>query len=640
MNRLAPPAGSRRLFLLAAAGALFALGTAPSAHAQTAAYSIVDLGALTGTVSSANGINNAGQVVGYSGSGATGDPEHAALWTVQSNGSVVGKDLSNAGDGLSSASGINDAGLIGGYETVGPGYHAATFSVGSDGTVTRTDLGTFGAQDFHEAFGYGINAAGQVAGSSYVKSGTPYHAFLFALSNGVPVDTDLGTLGGDNSTGFAINDAGLIVGSSQMIPSSVAGAHAFFATLWTPNGDGTFTASELGTNTGLTSSAAYGLNNAGQVVGCASTTGTNNYAALFTLNGSAPATVKILGTLGTYCFADAINDAGQIVGNFTVSGGGGVTHGFVYTAAAGMQDINNLVGYNASATAISIIAKQGRALNRYGQIAASGTVGGKQHALLLNPTAPPVLVSGSSQETFLSAGRSYSQTPIFTDSASGSHNTQFGFVDGVAGSGGSTGTYGANRDVTAAFVANPGTTPLASDAATLTGTANDIVAVQMSFAPGFADAYFGPETNGCLGWFNGARWANAVDGNTGGAAVFAGNRAYNAATDFHLGTYGIDTVHDVAWAVVNHGGTFGVTINPDVLRRVKSASRSGTVSSVVVDGFTGHVYQLQRASTLTGGATDFVNVESAQNGSTGQALYFTHDDGAAPQGFYRVRVDP
>ena len=248
--------------------------------------------------------------------------------------------------------------------------------------------------------------------------------------------------------------------------------------------------------------------------------------------------------------------------------------------------------------------------------------------------------SGGTRETPLLAGKPYSGLPVFTDPASGSHNTAFGFLDGVAGSGGASGSYGVNRDVTVAFTANPATTPLASDAASLAGTATDTAVVQMSYAPGFADSYFRYETNACLGWFDGKKWVNAVDGNAGGTALFAGNRAYNAATDFHLGTWGTDTSHGVVWAVVNHGGVFGVTLNPDVLRTVKSAGRSGTVFTLAVDSFTGHVYQLQRAGALTGGGADFVDVESAQNGSTGTALYLTHDDGPAAEAFYRIELDP
>lgn len=59
-----------------------------------------------------------------------------------------------------------------------------------------------------------INNPGQVVGSATTASGAT-HAFLWKLSAGNPVMTDLGTLGGTNSYATAISDAGHIVGYSD-----------------------------------------------------------------------------------------------------------------------------------------------------------------------------------------------------------------------------------------------------------------------------------------------------------------------------------------------------------------------------------------------------------------------------------------
>ena len=67
-----------------------------------------------------------------------------------------------------------------------------------------TDLGTLGG---NQSFGRGINDAGQVTGYSITSTGET-HAFLY--SNGQMMD--LGTLGGAGSGGYAINNAGQVTG--------------------------------------------------------------------------------------------------------------------------------------------------------------------------------------------------------------------------------------------------------------------------------------------------------------------------------------------------------------------------------------------------------------------------------------------
>ena len=73
--------------------------------------------------------------------------------------------------------------------------------------------------------------------------------------------------------------------------------------------------------------------------------------------------------------------------------------------------------------------------------------------------------------------------------------------------------------------------------------------LQMSFNPAdLAGAYAGQLE---LGWFNGSnQWVNAIEGNSsqaGDAFVFGG---YDSS--LMLGHFGVDTVNDVVWAVVDN----------------------------------------------------------------------------------------
>jgi fibronectin-binding autotransporter adhesin len=99
---------------------------------------------------------------------------------------------------------------------------------------------------------------------------------------------------------------------------------------------------------------------------------------------------------------------------------------------------------------------------------------------------------------------------------------------------------------------------LVSDVLNLQGTGGDIFVLQMSYdADEFAGIWGGPESDLFLAYLDPSSnaWVNAVLGNTGGTANRQ-NGAYSPS--YGLGTYGVDMVNNVAWAVVNHNSQFAV----------------------------------------------------------------------------------
>src|SRR5262249_22930570 len=98
---------------------------------------------------------------------------------------------------------ISPSGKITGMSSTSSVFNARAYL--KDGT-TMIQLGTLGG-DYSE--GFGVNDAGQVAGNSKTASGIT-HAFLY--ENGTM--NDLGTLGGSTSLALGTNASGQVVGSS------------------------------------------------------------------------------------------------------------------------------------------------------------------------------------------------------------------------------------------------------------------------------------------------------------------------------------------------------------------------------------------------------------------------------------------
>jgi probable HAF family extracellular repeat protein len=337
---------------------------AQSTRAAIPEYTILDLNTLGGGSSEANGLNNIGQVVGTSltSSGAT----RAFLTSANApiNPATDMLPLLSGGT-LNKAYGVNLSGQVSGWCSTAAGDRAYRYS-----RAVSSSLGTLGGD---WSYGQAINNSGQVVGSSAIEHGplSLTHAMLY--SGGAM--HDLGVLSpADNSYAYAINSNGSVVGFC-----SDPGGLTDRAFLWTPASANASTGSmsNLGDDLGGNYSYAYGMNDAGQIVGEATTSGDSvSHAFLRDVNGP----MHDLGTLGgAFSKATAINGPGTIVGSSATTSAG--THAFIY-ADGTMVDLNDLIPLASNWTLGAATA-----VNDGGQIVGVGTISGTSRAFLL--TAVP-----------------------------------------------------------------------------------------------------------------------------------------------------------------------------------------------------------------------------------------------------------
>jgi|GraSoiStandDraft_41_1057321.scaffolds.fasta_scaffold256494_2 probable HAF family extracellular repeat protein len=158
-----------------------------------------------GSFTVAVGINNSGQVVGFSGS-----QSHAFRTAANSTINPATDDLGTLGGSLSQANAINNAGQVVGDSTTSDGQiHAFRTAAQKPINPATDDLGTLGGS---MSVAIGINNSGHVVGSSSTGSGAQ-HAFLYSGS----IMADLNNLISANSgwtltSAVAINDLGQIAG--------------------------------------------------------------------------------------------------------------------------------------------------------------------------------------------------------------------------------------------------------------------------------------------------------------------------------------------------------------------------------------------------------------------------------------------
>lgn len=333
--------------LLAPTVALFTL----HATAADLVFDYVDIGTLSGGESVAYGLNDQGQVVGWSTidncTGASGAPcRRAYVWQ-----DGVLTDLGVLpGDEESFARAINDNGLIVGTSEANVIFGSGTFHAvqwDANGIAPLTDLSV-------TSFAYDVNAAGQIAGFFYdpgagwdraavwdqgvlinLGATEPHQANraqgisndgklagfawnLFSPNDSVVYDAGWKQIGGSgqfqNSEASDINDAGVAVGLQAFPSGSWHGAY------WAA---GAKEATDAGLLPGTQLGELYDVNEAGIAVGrCYADDGSGaSRAVLFDgttlhdLNDYLPAGAPV-----TLYEAREINEAGDIAGTAIVGG--------------------------------------------------------------------------------------------------------------------------------------------------------------------------------------------------------------------------------------------------------------------------------------------------------------------------------
>jgi probable HAF family extracellular repeat protein len=241
---------------------------------------------------------------------------------------------------LTEAADVNDAGQVTGRATDAAGRSEA-FVTGPDGRDLRA-LGVL--PGYTTSDGVAVNATGQVAGYVAGPGADPSvpiprrEAFLTG-PNGEGM-RGLGFLpGGSTSRAYAVNSAGQVVGVS----SNATGRPEAFLT--GPNGEGM---RGLGVLPGYEYSEARAINSAGQVAGILADPNTAlGVQEVFVTGAGSVGMVGIganpapNGRRTSVAEVGGIDESGRVVGTLLSSGG---EFAFVYTPGVGLQYLSDVVG--------------------------------------------------------------------------------------------------------------------------------------------------------------------------------------------------------------------------------------------------------------------------------------------------------
>lgn len=324
--------------------------------ADNDAYRMTALSTLGGVFSTANDINNSGQVVGYSYTNEA--YYHAFVWS-KSTGM---RDIGTLGGLESFGYGINNYGQI-----VGMSYNARSEWRGFLYGPNSGMIELYSLLDYR-SFAYAVNDSAMAAGKTYQKTDT------MKKSQGVywtsPAGQNLiGTFGGEGSVINGINNSGHFVGSSYNSSDRMS---AFICS------DGAALVS-LGTLGGY-ESEAKAINDKEQVVGYSTTVNSFTHAFVW----SAEQGMQDIAIPNNYTsYAYDINNKGIVVGYAERSG---KEQAFIWDEDKGMRFLEDLVE-NLDGWQLN----QAVAINDWGQIAGNGiNPEGNEQAFVLTVVPEPV----------------------------------------------------------------------------------------------------------------------------------------------------------------------------------------------------------------------------------------------------------